>query len=811
MLTVASGAVSWADVPDELPGTLGTAGQVLEVNAAATGVEWSTVASGNLPALGDAGQVLTVNDAESAAAWQNAPVFSRPEGRQYNLGGRLATLSEPNQVRISSEGLVYVSQDDTDPVFDYTDVLSVGRVWELSEGTDYRVYRTASFTHSVIDGDRILVITPALLDSSGTLTIVNDDTVTLTTEQRELPDDLGTAGQVLTVDADGVQAEWADVDALPTLGDAGQVLTINTGETAAEWADAGYYHGRERERPAGRAYQMQWRSGSSDPWYVASGLSLINQIHVTGSTPTVLNMAQQTTDPAVDARDIFPVDTIVELDRIAGGTNHWLTLRVTGAPTETTDGTIRVLQFPFEEINRGPSGYGAPSGTFYNVITNRAIVDDIGDEGQVLTVTNGTPDWAGPVSELVFESAEVSDTVWYSGTWDNLLDNIAGNGGYTNAGVGNSITIPEDGYYHVLSSHSFGWTGSQSETDERTVAFSRLRKTDGNNNEVILGPITSAMSLGEFGAAWEHSEVTSEVFHYFEAGDDISPEISAVRETAQVAATVKAKLWITRLGRGATGPKGVTGDVGATGAAGADGNDIPAVDSTNDGQIARVVSGDWAPVDDPLPTTATAGQVLTWNGGSAEWQAADSMGGGGGSAITSYKTPPGIWQTTGTFDPNQNPNNSTVSTAVHTGCIFPLHHDPAVEYSMMYKASNGTNSGTLRQSLYVWDEDEDEWTRVDTTTQSYTNVGTGDFIAMAPVTLPGTISGAVAGHALLTCIASGSNTNLRVAGFQPQQDTDILFAGVLLFSSVVGTNPTDFTVSAYDDKNYYTIFRYPTS
>lgn len=42
------GTASWANVPKELPASLGTAGQVLTVNAGATGVEWATPSGGSV-------------------------------------------------------------------------------------------------------------------------------------------------------------------------------------------------------------------------------------------------------------------------------------------------------------------------------------------------------------------------------------------------------------------------------------------------------------------------------------------------------------------------------------------------------------------------------------------------------------------------------------------------------------------------------------------------------------------------------------------------------------------------------------------
>jgi hypothetical protein len=53
----------------------------------------------------------------------------------------------------------------------------------------------------------------------------------------ELPEDLGTAGQVLTVNAAADGVEWKDApEELPAdLGTAGQFLAVNTGATGVEW------------------------------------------------------------------------------------------------------------------------------------------------------------------------------------------------------------------------------------------------------------------------------------------------------------------------------------------------------------------------------------------------------------------------------------------------------------------------------------------------------------------------------------------------------------------------------------------------
>ena len=103
----ADGALGNIAFATELPDTLGTAGQVLEVNSGATGVEWSTVAAGNLPALGTAGQVLTVNDAVDASEWADAsglPDIGAADARRTlrvndagddKQTGGLQTLSSP--------------------------------------------------------------------------------------------------------------------------------------------------------------------------------------------------------------------------------------------------------------------------------------------------------------------------------------------------------------------------------------------------------------------------------------------------------------------------------------------------------------------------------------------------------------------------------------------------------------------------------------------------------------------------------------------------------------------------------------------
>jgi hypothetical protein len=54
----------------------------------------------------------------------------------------------------------------------------------------------------------------------------------------ELPDDLGTAGQILTVNAAADGVEWKDApEELPAaLGTSGQVLSVNSGATGVEWA-----------------------------------------------------------------------------------------------------------------------------------------------------------------------------------------------------------------------------------------------------------------------------------------------------------------------------------------------------------------------------------------------------------------------------------------------------------------------------------------------------------------------------------------------------------------------------------------------
>lgn len=60
------GSFEWADSPKELPESLGTAGQVLQVNAGATGVEWATPSGGGSTYTAGDGIAISAQDAISA-------------------------------------------------------------------------------------------------------------------------------------------------------------------------------------------------------------------------------------------------------------------------------------------------------------------------------------------------------------------------------------------------------------------------------------------------------------------------------------------------------------------------------------------------------------------------------------------------------------------------------------------------------------------------------------------------------------------------------------------------------------------------
>jgi len=60
------GSFEWADSPKELPESLGTAGQVLQVNAGATGVEWATPSGGGSTYTAGDGIAISAQDEISA-------------------------------------------------------------------------------------------------------------------------------------------------------------------------------------------------------------------------------------------------------------------------------------------------------------------------------------------------------------------------------------------------------------------------------------------------------------------------------------------------------------------------------------------------------------------------------------------------------------------------------------------------------------------------------------------------------------------------------------------------------------------------
>ena len=97
-VTNSSGDLGWRDVPKELPASLGTAGQVLAVNAGATGVEWTNPPAYN-PAVYDYGSDESTFMTALLANWDagkpmmlRVPVSSfstLTSGRQFRTGGYL--------------------------------------------------------------------------------------------------------------------------------------------------------------------------------------------------------------------------------------------------------------------------------------------------------------------------------------------------------------------------------------------------------------------------------------------------------------------------------------------------------------------------------------------------------------------------------------------------------------------------------------------------------------------------------------------------------------------------------------------------
>ena len=198
--------IDFRRVDGELPGTLGTAGQVLEVNSGATGVEWSTVAAGNLPALGTAGQVLTVNDAVDASEWADAsglPDIDTTDARRtlrVNDAGTAADWGfadiEPpqnnvvravthlapgadfttfSQIRQNANGTVSFTSATGFTNYAIAFDLNAGKLWQLRlNDTNYNIYRIISRTLDTTGAAYLTyTITVDLLRSEGTFSTVS--------------------------------------------------------------------------------------------------------------------------------------------------------------------------------------------------------------------------------------------------------------------------------------------------------------------------------------------------------------------------------------------------------------------------------------------------------------------------------------------------------------------------------------------------------------------------------------------------------------------------------------------------------------
>lgn len=115
-----AGTATWQNVPKELPASLGTAGQVLTVNAGATGVEWKTPSGGGggNPVVIYTDDSYTLPQGETLETLKGKPVdfyyqlegfdpeykFTAPVVYEYSLGAyhHTATSTDFDVINISA-------------------------------------------------------------------------------------------------------------------------------------------------------------------------------------------------------------------------------------------------------------------------------------------------------------------------------------------------------------------------------------------------------------------------------------------------------------------------------------------------------------------------------------------------------------------------------------------------------------------------------------------------------------------------------------------------------------------------------------
>jgi len=260
--------VNLEGVPDQY----GTAGQVLQVNINTTALEWGNAGAGiskfrdltDTPiGYGTTGQILVMDATQTALEWSN-PVsgittllgLSDTPGSFNAFGSTLAVNAGGTALEwIAPHTPVTTVLELTDTPNDFTSS-TIGDVLTVNSAKNAFEYSApgASVITGLLDvpddfgtPGQVLTVNAAT-DAAIWTTIAGGSSSTLIS-LTDTPVSLGTTGQVLQVDVAGTATEWVTpsgggsstlvslTDTPAGLGTVGQVLAVNSGTSAVEWVN----------------------------------------------------------------------------------------------------------------------------------------------------------------------------------------------------------------------------------------------------------------------------------------------------------------------------------------------------------------------------------------------------------------------------------------------------------------------------------------------------------------------------------------------------------------------------------------------
>ena len=446
VLTVASGAVAWEDTATELPDTLGTAGQVLEVNSDADGVEWSTVAAGNLPALGDARQILTINEDADGTEW-TTPIVMPPVNnisREVTYLAPGADFTTDSQIRQNASGTVSFSSYVGGSKYAIQASLVVGDQWQLRLNSDnYNIYRITARTQDTFGstgGYSVYTLTVDLLRTEGSFSSAS-------------------TGDALRLN------EYTGLVPAPQASNYFGVLSNNVGFTY--WTTLG---------------AQIALSGTSASLYV-------DTLATNPPTPGII--------PGPDADDAGLV------------------------PAVGTAGQVLT-------VNSGATGV-----EWGGVV----LPDTLGDAGQVLTVNSGetAPEWATP-DKAYYYSGWASVSITGDSSYANraLLSSGPINvGSFTTRTVSSAsrIVIPSDGNYQLTFAVTGDANTQSSGGSNRSALLTRIRRARSGASDINLGVAQSTYSRGQYGEPFSRGSATNTAIAALEEDDEIWLDVSVDQQS----------------------------------------------------------------------------------------------------------------------------------------------------------------------------------------------------------------------------------------------------------------------------------------